>query len=75
MQWLLIFKLLVLLTVVNGAPIIATKLFGRFLNQQLDCGAAFIDGRSILGSSKTVRGSYFQLWRLAHLRQYSVSTG
>jgi CDP-2,3-bis-(O-geranylgeranyl)-sn-glycerol synthase len=56
MQWLLIFKLLVLLTVANGAPVIATKLFGRFLNQQLDCGAAFIDGRSILGSSKTVRG-------------------
>ena len=42
MQWLLIVKLVVLLTVANGAPIIATKLFGRFLNQQLDCGAAFI---------------------------------
>ena len=56
MQWLLIFKLLVLLTVANGAPVIATKLFGKFLNQQLDRGAVFIDGRPILGRSKTVRG-------------------
>ena len=29
MQWLLIFKLVVLLTVANGAPVIATKLFGN----------------------------------------------
>jgi hypothetical protein len=43
MQWLLIFKLLVLLTVANGVPVIATKLFGKFLNQQLDRGAVFID--------------------------------
>jgi hypothetical protein len=43
MQWLLIFMLGVLLTVANGAPLIATKLFGKFLNQPLDRGAAFID--------------------------------
>ena len=41
MQWLLIFKLVVLLTVANGAPVIATKLFGKFLNQPLDRSAAF----------------------------------
>ena len=61
MQWLLIFKLEVLLTVANGAPVIATKLFGKFLNQPLDSGAAFIDGRPILGRSKTVRGIVFSL--------------
>ena len=61
MQWLLIFKLVVLLTVANGAPVIATKLFGRFLNQPLDHGAVFVDGRRILGSSKTVRGTALSL--------------
>ena len=61
MQWLLIFKLEVLLTVANGVPVIATKLFGKFLNQPLDRGAAFIDGRPILGRSKTVRGIVFSL--------------
>ena len=75
MQWLLIFKLLVLLTVANGVPVIATKLFGRFLNQQLDRGAVFIDGRPILEARKRYAGSYFQLWRLAPLLQCSVSTG
>ena len=55
MQWLLIFKLVVLLTVANGAPVIATKLFGTLLNQPLDRGASFVDGRPILGPSKTVR--------------------
>jgi len=61
MQWLLIFKLVVLLTVANGAPVIATKLFGKFLNQPLDRSAAFIDGRPILGSSKTLRGIVLSL--------------
>ena len=56
MQWLLIVKLVVLLTVANGAPVIATKLFGKFLNQPLDRGASFVDGRPILGPSKTLRG-------------------
>ena len=56
MQWLLIFKLVVLLTVANGAPVIATKLFGNLFNQPLDRGASFVDGRPILGDSKTLRG-------------------
>jgi hypothetical protein len=56
MQWLLIFKVVVLLTVANGVPVIAARLFGKFLNQPLDRGASFVDGRPILGPSKTVRG-------------------
>lgn len=75
MQWLLILKLVVLLTVANGAPVIATKLFGNFLNRPLDLGASFVDGRPILGGSKTVRGSSFHLWRLRPLRQYSGLSG
>jgi CDP-diglyceride synthetase len=61
MQWLLILKLAVLLTVANGAPVIATKLFGNFLNQPLDRGASFVDGRPILGGSKTLRGIVLSL--------------
>jgi hypothetical protein len=61
MRWLLIFKFVVLLTVANGAPVIATKLFGNFLNQPLDLGASFVDGRPLLGHSKTVRGIILSL--------------
>jgi hypothetical protein len=35
---------------------LSTKLFGKFLNQPLERGASFVDGRPILGPSKTVRG-------------------
>jgi hypothetical protein len=66
MQWLLIFKLVVLLTVANGAPVIGTRLFGKFLNRPLDHGAAFIDG-PILGQSKTVRGIILSLIATAAL--------
>jgi len=61
MQWLLVLKLVVLLTVANGAPVIAAKLFGKFLNQPLDRGVAFVDGRPIFGRSKTVRGIILSL--------------
>jgi CDP-archaeol synthase len=59
--WLLILKLVVLLTVANGAPVIATKLFGKFVNQLLDRGTVFVDGRPIFGESKTVRGIILSL--------------
>jgi len=49
-------QLLVLLTLANGAPVIAKKLLGRRLALPLDFGLAFLDGRSIFGSSKTIRG-------------------
>ena len=75
MQWLLIFKLVILLTVANGAPVIATKLFGKFLNQPLDRGAHSLTDVRFWDARKRYAESYFQLWRLAPLRQYSVSTG
>jgi CDP-diglyceride synthetase len=56
MQWLLILKLLILLAVANGSPVIAHKFFGKSLNQPLDCGVAFLDGRPFFGRSKTIRG-------------------
>ena len=56
-QWLIIFKLVALLAVANGVPIVAGKLFGAYFDQPLDFGVAFVDGRPVLGRSKTIRGS------------------
>jgi CDP-archaeol synthase len=56
MQIFIILKLLILLAVANGAPVIAKRLFGNRLSNALDGGARFIDGRPLFGTSKTVRG-------------------
>lgn len=51
-----IFKLLILLAVANGVPVIAKRIFGNRLSCALDGGARFIDGRPLFGASKTWRG-------------------
>jgi CDP-diglyceride synthetase len=56
MHAVLIFKLLVLLAVANGTPLVAKKILADRFDQPLDAGAVFIDGRRLLGQSKTVRG-------------------
>ncbi len=56
MQILLIFKLLILLAVANGVPVLAKRLFGNRPSYALDGGARFIDGRPLFGASKTWRG-------------------
>jgi CDP-2,3-bis-(O-geranylgeranyl)-sn-glycerol synthase len=49
-------KILILLSVANGAPVLAKRLLGVHLARPIDCGACFVDGRPWLGSSKTIRG-------------------
>lgn len=61
MQTFIIIKLLALLTIANGAPIIARLLLGDRLSFPLDGYARFIDGRPLLGASKTVRGLVFSV--------------
>jgi CDP-2,3-bis-(O-geranylgeranyl)-sn-glycerol synthase len=56
MQPELAVKVLVLLAVANGAPVIAKRLLGEVLSYPLDCGKVFVDGRPLLGPSKTIRG-------------------
>jgi CDP-archaeol synthase len=51
-----ILRSLVLLTFANGTPVIAKRLFGSYLAFPLDAGVHFVDGRPLLGPSKTVRG-------------------
>jgi CDP-2,3-bis-(O-geranylgeranyl)-sn-glycerol synthase len=47
-------KLLVLISLANGVPIVAKNIFGNGL--PLDGGASLGDGRALFGPSKTVRG-------------------
>lgn len=49
-------KLLLLLYVANGAPIVCEKVFREKYSSPLDFGAVFFDGRRLLGQSKTLRG-------------------
>lgn len=53
---LLLGKILILLGIANGTPIIAKKLLGDRFPQPLDGGLRWFDGRPLLGSSKTIRG-------------------
>src|SRR5258705_1374788 len=56
MQLLHILQLLVLMTLANGTPIVAKKVFGQRFSFPLDAGTIFFDGRSLFGPSKTIRG-------------------
>jgi CDP-2,3-bis-(O-geranylgeranyl)-sn-glycerol synthase len=47
---------MILLTLANGAPVVAKKVFGDRFSLPLDGGVAFFDGRPVFGSSKTLRG-------------------
>jgi len=49
-------QLLALLIVANGVPILARNLLGKRWGGALDAGLPFVDGRPLLGRSKTVRG-------------------
>jgi len=55
-DFFLLFRLLALLGLANGAPIVATALLKKRLDWPLDGGAALADGRRLLGEAKTIRG-------------------
>ena len=56
MQLQHILQLLVLMTLANGTPIVAKKIFGPRFARPLDAGFNFFDGRPLFGHSKTIRG-------------------
>lgn len=56
MDFVVAFKLLLLLVAANGAPIIARKLLGARADRPIDNHRCFIDGQPLFGSSKTWRG-------------------
>ena len=49
-------QLLFLLLLANGTPVIAKTILGALYSYPVDCGLAFVDGRPLLGRSKTFRG-------------------
>jgi len=56
-----ILQLMILLTLANGTPVVANKIFGRRFAWPLDAGIKFFDGRPLLGASKTIRGIVLSL--------------
>jgi CDP-diglyceride synthetase len=56
MDAVLVIKLLLLLLVANGAPVLAKRLFGAAGARPIDGGARFVDGHPLFGASKTWRG-------------------
>jgi CDP-diglyceride synthetase len=56
MHSLAILQSMALLTIANGTPLIAKKIFGRHFARPLDSGVTFFDQRSLFGTSKTLRG-------------------
>ena len=56
MHMLAILQSMILLTLANGAPVVAKKVFGDRFSRPLDGGIAFFDGRPVFGPSKTLRG-------------------
>jgi CDP-diglyceride synthetase len=58
---MLYFQVLLLLITANGAPIVARFIMKDRWNTPLDGGMTFMDGRPVLGKSKTYRGMAFSL--------------
>ena len=61
MHLLQIAQLLVLMTLANGTPIVAKKVFGPRVSFPLAAGTTFFDGRPLFGKSKTIRGILFSI--------------
>ena len=54
-------KLLLLIVVANLAPIVGQRMLRNRFATPLDCGLHFLDGRPLLGPSKTWRGYVFSI--------------
>jgi hypothetical protein len=52
----MIVRLLLLVMLANGMPVIAKKILGDRFSFALDSGTKYFDGRSVFGPSKTIRG-------------------
>ena len=74
----LVIKLLVLLSVANGAPVLIKKLCGNRFSRPIDGGCNFFDERPLFGRSKTIRGvlvSVMATTAVAPLLGLAVTTG
>ena len=53
---MLVLKILFLLLLANGTPVVAKRVLAKRMAYPLDGGKLFFDGRPWFGSSKTIRG-------------------
>jgi CDP-2,3-bis-(O-geranylgeranyl)-sn-glycerol synthase len=56
-----ILQAMILLTLANGTPVVAKRVFGPSFALPLDGGLTFFDGRPLFGPSKTIRGIVFSV--------------
>ena len=75
MQLLHILQLLALMTLANGTPIVAKKIFGPRFSFPLDAGTIFFDGRPLFGPSKTIRGILISVLASAPLAGLDLTIG
>ena len=61
MDYVTLAKILILLSLANGSPVIAKRIFGETYAAPVDGNARFVDGRPLLGPSKTIRGVVISL--------------
>lgn len=61
MDYLRLLRVLALLGIANGAPIVATRILGPRLEAPLDGGLKLPDGAPLFGESKTIRGTLASL--------------
>lgn len=56
MHFVTLAQLLILLSLANGSPVIAKRILGGAYATPIDGNIRFVDGRPLLGPSKTIRG-------------------
>ena len=56
MQYVTVAQLLILLSLANGSPVIVQGILGDAYATPIDGNIRFVDGRALLGPSKTIRG-------------------
>jgi CDP-2,3-bis-(O-geranylgeranyl)-sn-glycerol synthase len=61
MHYWTVLQLLGLLTLANGTPVVAKRIFSDRFASPVDGNHKFIDGRPLFGTSKTVRGIVFSV--------------
>jgi hypothetical protein len=61
MDYVTLAKVLILLSLANGSPVIAKRIFGENYAAPVDGNVRFIDGRPLVGPSKTIRGIVISL--------------
>jgi CDP-archaeol synthase len=78
MRLWMIARLLLLVMLANGMPVIAKKILGDRFSFALDSGTKYFDGRSVFGPSKTIRGILLSILiatASGHLLQLGYKTG